>query len=135
MEKNYDRSNRMSAIAILEMVVSGIVVLGGAALVYYSVDIAGKALGIIHAILGLIGISAGFLLWMKSGKAWTVTVWANVMIISFSIASEIVLSALNSLPSDQFVDSVIGTIVAVLISTTVIAMLAKPDLKKFLGKS
>ncbi|HYY91080.1 MAG TPA: hypothetical protein VE955_03755 [Candidatus Dormibacteraeota bacterium] len=127
-------SSRTLVLVILELIVGGIVVLGGAALVYFSVDATSKALGIIHATLGLIGFSAGFLLWVKSSKAWTVVISANALIIAFSTASEVILSVSNSLPSGQFVDSIIGTIAAVLIAAIVIVMLAKQDLKKLLRK-
>ncbi len=42
---------RVLLLAVLELIVGGIVVLGGAALVYFSTDSTGTSLGIVHAIL------------------------------------------------------------------------------------
>ncbi len=127
-------STRVLLLATLELIVGGVVVLGGAALISFSVDAMGKALGIVHAILGLMGLSAGVLLLAKKGMVWTLTVWTNVLIIVFSIASEVALFGAGSLPSDQFVDSITGTTVAVVIAVVVIVLLMRPDLKVFLRK-
>ena len=127
-------STRVLLLAILELIVGGVVVLGGAALISFSVDASGKGLGIVHAILGLVGLSAGVLLLAKKGMVWTLTVWTNVLIIVFSVASEVALFGAGSLPSDQFVDSITGTTVAVVIAAAVIVLLMKSDLKLFLRK-
>ena len=127
-------STRVLLLAILELIVGGVVVLGGAALISFSVDASGKGLGIVHAILGLVGLSAGVLLLAKKGMVWTLTVWTNVLIIVFSTASEVALFGAGSLPRDQFVDSITGTTVAVVIAAAVIVLLMKSDLKLFLRK-
>ncbi len=127
-------STRVLLLAILELIVGGVVVLGGAALISFSVDATGKGLGIVHAILGLVGLSAGVLLLAKKGMVWTLTVWTNVLIIVFSTASEVALFGAGSLPRDQFVDSITGTTVAVVIAAAVIVLLMKSDLKLFLRK-
>lgn len=128
-------STRILVLALLQLIVGGIVVLGGIALINFSVDAIGKALGIVHAILGVLGLSAGILLWIRKGRARTLTISANALIIAFSAASELVLSATNSLPSDQFVDSIIGTVAAIVIGAVVIIQLVRPDLKRRFGES
>ena len=127
-------STRILVLAVLQLIVGGIVVLGGIALINFSVDAIGKALGIVHAILGVLGLSAGILLWIRKGRARTLTISANALIIAFSAASELVLSATSSLPSDQFVDSIIGTVAAIVIGAVVIIQLVRPDLKDALAK-
>ncbi len=127
-------STRILVLALLQLIVGGIVVLGGIALINFSVDAIGKALGIVHAILGVLGLSAGILLWIRKGRARTLTISANALIIAFSAASELVLSATSSLPSDQFVDSIIGTVAAIVIGAVVIIQLVRPDLKGALAK-
>jgi len=52
----------------------------------------------------------------------------------FSTASEVALFGAGSLPSDQFVDSITGTALAIVITAVVIVLLMKPDLKVFLRK-
>ncbi len=127
-------STRILVLALLQLIVGGIVVLGGIALINFSVDAIGKALGIVHAILGVLGLSAGILLWIRKGRARTLTISANALIIAFSAASELVLSATSSLPSDQFVDSIIGTVAAIVIGAVVIIQLVRPNLKGALAK-
>jgi hypothetical protein len=53
---------RVTILGVLELIVGGIVVLGGAALVYFSNDATGMSIGVVHAILGLSAFPAAFLL-------------------------------------------------------------------------
>ena len=121
---------RVLLLAVLELIVGGIVVLGGAALVYFSTDSTGTSLGIVHAILGLMAFPAGYLLLSGSARARTLTLGVDAVIIAFSIASEIILSTTSSLSSGPFADSVIGTAVAVLIAALIVYQLmrARPQL-------
>jgi len=121
---------RWALLAILEFIVGGIVVLGGAALVYFSIDSTGLSLGISHAILGLMAFPAGYLLLTGSARARTLTLGIDAVVIAFSTASEIILSTTSSLPSGPFTDSVIGTAVAVLIAALIVYQLihARPQL-------
>ncbi len=121
---------RVLLLAVLELIVGGIVVLGGAALVYFSTDSTGTSLGIVHAILGLMAFPAGYLLLTGSARARTLTLGVDAAIIAFSTASEIILSTASSLPSGPFADSVIGTAVAVLIAAVIMSQLmrARPRL-------
>ena len=121
---------RVLLLAVLELIVGGIVVLGGAALVYFSTDSTGTSLGIVHAILGLMALPAGYLLLTGNARARTLTLGVDAAIIAFSTASEIILSTASSLPSGPFADSVIGTGVAVLIAALIVYQLmrARPQL-------
>jgi len=121
---------RVLLLAVLELIVGGIVVLGGAALVYFSTDSTGTSLGIVHAILGLMALPAGYLLLTGNARARTLTLGVDAAIIAFSTASEIILSTASSLPSGPFADSVIGTAVAVLIAALIVYQLmrARPQL-------
>jgi len=116
---------RWALLAVLEFVVGGIVMLGGAALVYFSIDATGISLGISHAILGLLAFPAGYLLLSGNARARTLTLGVDAVIIAFSIASEIILSTTSSLPSGPFADSVIGTAVAVLITALIVYELVR----------
>ena len=120
---------RWALLAVLEFIVGGIVVLGGAALVYFSIDLTGMSLGIVHAILGLMAFPAGYLLLTGRARARTLTLGVDAVIIAFSTASEIILSTTSSLPSGPFADLVIGTAVAVLIAALIVYQLiyARPQ--------
>src|SRR5712664_1541931 len=83
---------RWALLAVLEFVVGGLVLLGGAALVYFSIDSTGMSLGIVHAILGLMAFPAGYLLLTGNARARTLTLGVDAAIVAFSTASEIILS-------------------------------------------
>jgi hypothetical protein len=118
-------SPRASLLAVFEFVVGGIVVLGAAALVYFSTDATGVSLGIVHAILGLMAFPAAYLLLTGKARARILTLGVDAAIIIFSTISEILLSTTGSLPSGPFADSVIGTTVAVLIAATIVYQLLR----------
>jgi hypothetical protein len=118
---------RVSLLGVLEFIVGGIVVLGGAALVYFSTDATGKSLGIVHAVLGQMAFPAGYLLLTGKARARTLTLGVDAAIIAFSTISEIILSTTGSLTSGPFADSIIGTAVAILIATVIMYRLMSPS--------
>jgi hypothetical protein len=118
-------STRAALLTVLEFIVGGIVVLGGAVLVYFSTDAIGMSLGVVHAILGVMALPAGYLLLTGRARARTLTLWVDATIIAFSTISEIILSTTGSLPSGPFADSVVGTVLAVLISTIILYQLMR----------
>ena len=78
---------RVLLLAVLELIVGGIVVLGGAALVNLSTDATGISLGVVHAILGLMAFPAGYLLLTGKAGARTLTLGVDAAIIAFSAVS------------------------------------------------
>ncbi len=104
--------------------------LGGAALVYFSTDATGMSLGVVHAILGLMAFPAGYLLLTGKAGARTPTLGVDAAIIAFSTLSEIILSITGSLPNGPFVDSVVGTVVAVFIALVIVYQLMSPGHKQ-----
>lgn len=133
MDVNANLSTRTLVLAVLQVIVGGTVILGGAALVYFSADSTGQILGTVHATLGLTGFAAGILLWTRKVGARALTIWANALIIAFSTASEAVLSITGSLPGTAFADSIVGTTVAVVVAIPVILLLMRPEVKTSLG--
>src|SRR3989449_7752154 len=116
---NANLRRRALLLAVLEFIVGGIVLLGGAALVYFSIDATGKTLGIVHVFLGLMAFPAGYLLLMGKARARVLTLGVDVAIIAFSTVSEVILSTTGSLASGPFTDSIIGTTVAALLSVAI----------------
>jgi hypothetical protein len=119
-------NTRMSLLALLEFIVGGIVVLGGAALVYFSTDVTGMSLGVVHATLGLMAFPAGYLLLTGKAGARSLTLGVNSAIIAFSTVSELILSMTGSLPTGPYIDSIVGTIVAVVIAAAIMFQLMSP---------
>src|SRR5437660_9287568 len=113
-------------LAVLELIVGGIVVLGGAALVYFSTDSTGMSLGVVHAILGLMAFLAGYLLLTGKARARTLTLGVDAAIIAFSTISEIILTTTGCLPIGPFIDAVAVTSVAVLLDEVILYLLMYP---------
>src|SRR2546426_3105804 len=113
---NANLRRRALLLAVLEFIVGGIVLLGGAALVYFSIDATGKTLGIVHAFVGLMAFPAGYLLLMGKARAQVLTLGIDVAIIVFSTGSEVILSTTGSLASGPLTDSIIGTTMAGIVS-------------------
>ncbi len=126
MNMNASLRARALLLTVLELIVGGIVLLGGAALVYFSTDTIGMSLGVVHAILGLMAFPAGYLLFTGNARARTLTVGVDVAIIAFSTISEVLLSTTGSLSTGPFADSVIGSAVAVLIAAVTASQLMRP---------
>ena len=118
---------RVVILGVLELIDGGIVVLGGAALVYFSNDATGMSLGVVHAILGLSAFPVAFLLLTGKVGARTLALGVDAVIIVFSSVSEIILSTTGSLSSGPFFDSVVGTAVAVLIAAVIVYLLMDPS--------
>jgi hypothetical protein len=120
-----DSRSRVLLLAVLELIVGGIVVFGGAALVYFSTRTTGMSLGIVHAVLGLMAFPTAYLLLTGKARARILAMGVDAAIITFSIISEILLSITGSLTSGPFADSVIGTVLAVLIATAILYQLMR----------
>jgi len=87
------------------------------------------SLGIVHAILGLMAFSAGYLILTGKAGARKLTLGVDAAIITFSLVSEIILSTTGSLPSGPLADSIVGTAVAVLIAAIIVYQLMSPGLR------
>ena len=131
---NANLRRRALLLAVLEFIAGGIVLLGGAALVYFSIDASGKTLGIVHAFLGLMAFPAGYLLLMGKARARVLTLGVDVAIIAFSTVSEAILSATGSLASEPFTDSMIGTTIAVLIAAAIAYSLMRTRSQTLAGR-
>jgi len=126
---------RMVIVAILEFLVGGIVVVGGSALVTFSVDALGKVLGAVHLVLGFAAFPVGYTLWTGKARARTLALAVNIATVAFSTVSEGILSGTGSLPSRAFFDSIIGTGIAVLLGLAVIYSVTQRGAATFLRKS
>src|SRR5438309_2787996 len=115
---NANPRRRALLLAVLEFIVGGIVLLGGAALVYFSIDATGKTLGIVHAFLGLMAFPAGYLLLMGKARAQVLTLGIDVAFFAFSTGSEVILSTTGSLASGALTDSIIRRTWACLIAAS-----------------
>ena len=104
--------------------VGGLVTFGGASFAFLAVNSFGTALGLMHLTIGLVGLSAAFLTLM-SDASWLggSLIAVNVVTIAYSSLSESVAEVESLLPSFAATASLIGTVVAIVMSFTIIFLL------------
>jgi hypothetical protein len=109
-------------ITVLQFFVGGLVVVGGIAFASSGTYPLGTALGLIHLSVGLAGLIGGYAFLRR--KAWSrrFLIAVNGLTITYSAFSESIAQVESLLPPG-INDSLIGTLVAVIISATIICLL------------
>jgi hypothetical protein len=113
-------------VTVLQFMVGGLVTLGGGAFTAFALDDFGKALGAIHLSLGLIGLAAGFIILFRAQNFPRTFILAiNAVTIVYSTFSESMVEFQSLLPSSAARDSLIGTLIAIVMSATIIYLLVR----------
>ncbi len=112
------------AIKVLQFLVGGLVTFGGASFAFLAVNSFGTALGLIHLTIGLVGLFAAFLTLM-SDASWLggFLIAINAVTIAYSSLSESVAEVESLLPGFTATGSLVGTVVAIVMSFTIIYLL------------
>jgi ABC-type glycerol-3-phosphate transport system permease component len=105
--------------AVLQFFVGGLVTLGGAAYARDGVYPLGTALGVIHLSVGLSGLVGGYAFLTR--KVWSrrFLIAINVLTILYSGFSESLAQVYSLLPSGVN-DSLVGTVIAIVVSAVII---------------
>ena len=113
----------MMTITILQFLVGGLVTFGGFEFARNAVYPFGTALGLIHLSIGLAGLAIAFvMLRARSLNPRNLVLGINAITIAYSSLSESMVY-IESLLGSVALDSLIGTIIAIVISLTVIYIL------------
>jgi len=104
--------------------VGGLVTFGGASFAFLAVNSFGTALGLIHLTIGLVGLF-GALLTLKSDASWLrgFLISINVVTVAYSSLSESVAEVESLLPGFASTGSLVGTVVAVVMSFAIVYLL------------
>jgi hypothetical protein len=116
--------NRRLAIEILQFLVGALVVLGGSLFTIFSVNDFGTALGLIHLSIGVTGIIAGITFLQAKPYSRNFLLAINVLTIVYSTFSESIVQVQSLLPSFASVGSLIGTLIAIIMSFAIIYLQA-----------
>jgi hypothetical protein len=118
-------------VIILQFIVGSLVTMGGTLFATFAVNNFGRSLGLIHLSIGLIGLAAGFI--AIRGKPWSRTflLAINGLTIAYSTGSESIVQLQSLLPSTSSLRSLIGTVIAIIMSGTILYLLL--GRKWFLG--
>lgn len=109
-------------VTALQFFVGGLVTLGGAAYARFGTYPFGTALGLVHLAVGLAGLLGGYIVYRREPRARRFLIVVNLVTIAWSAFSE-GMAQVFSLLTPGINDSLIGTIVAVLVSAEIIYML------------
>jgi uncharacterized membrane protein YccC len=109
---------------ILQFLVGSLVSLGGAAFAAFAFSSYGRTIGIVHLSIGILGLAVG--IYAASSRSWPrqFLITVNVLTIAYSSLSEVLVEVQSLLPLDAALDSLIGTIIAIIMSGAVIYLVS-----------
>jgi len=121
----YVTVNRRQLVLALQILVGSLVTFGGTAFVVFAVSPLGMAFGSGHLLTGLIGLTVGIVTLRRKVLPRNALLGINIFTIAYSAASDAAAGALSLLPTSAFHDSVIGTIIAIIMSSLIIYLLTR----------
>lgn len=115
--------NRHELITALQFFVGGLVTLGGAAYASLATYPVGTALGLIHLVVGLTGLFGGYAILRRKPWSTQFLIALNIVTIVYSAFSE-ALAQIYALLPPGINDSLIGTVIAIIVSAIIIYLLS-----------
>ena len=123
--KQHNDDNHGRAITILQFLNGALVTGGGIAFAKFAVTGFGTALGLIHLGIGIIGLVAALVAVRSFAGSRSFLLGINVVTIAYSTASEVAIYFGALLSPDAATDSLIGTLIAIAASISIIYRLSK----------
>jgi hypothetical protein len=118
-------TERRSAIIVLQFLVGGLVTMGGTLFATLAVNSFGRSLGLIHLSIGVTGILSGVAFLQAKPRSRSLLLAINAVTIAYSSFSESIVEIQSLLPSYASIGSLIGTLIAIIMSFAVIAILLR----------
>ena len=116
-------NNGRTAVNILQILVGVLVTGGGLAFATFAVNSFGSMLGIIHFSIGVIVLISGILMVSKRNLSRNLLLFLNGLVIVYSSFSESLVKIQALLPTSASVDSLIGTVIAIIMSFVIIVLI------------
>ena len=114
------------ALVALQFLVGGLVTFGGYAFAFFAINSFGAELGWIHFGVGLVGLLAAFLtLTARISQLRGFLIVINVVTIVYSLFSETLAETESLLGGPDLIGSLVGTLVAVVMSAAIIYLLMR----------
>jgi hypothetical protein len=121
----YVTMDRRKLVLALQLLVGSLVTFGGSAYVIFALGPLGTAFGSGHLLTGLAGLTIGIAAVGKKDMPRNVLLGINILTIVYSAVSDAAAGALSLLPTSAFHDSVIGTLVAIIISSSIVYLVTR----------
>lgn len=118
-------SERRSAIIVLQLLVGALVTMGGILFATLAVNSFGTDLGLIHLSIGVTDILSGVAFLQAKPWSRSLLLAVNAVTIAYSSFSESIVEIQSLLPSFASIGSLIGTLIAIIMSFAVIALLLR----------
>lgn len=112
-------------ITILQLLVGGLVTMGGTLFAIFATSPPGTVLGLMHLAIGVVSLAAGFALLIKKAPSKGFLFAINGLTIAYSILSEGVVQIESLLPPGATTGSLVGTTTAIVMSGAIIYILSK----------
>jgi hypothetical protein len=120
------QNRRRELITALQFFVGGLVTLGGASYAAFGTYPVGTALGLIHLVVGMTGLFGGYAILRRKPWSRQFLVALNIVTILYSAFSE-ALAQIYALLPPGINDSLIGTVIAIIVSAIIIYLLLGRD--------
>jgi len=124
-EKQYLVLRKKHVIIVLQFLVGALVTFGGAAFTILALNPFGTVVGAIHLSIGVAGLLGGVLVVRRKDLPRKFLLPVNGVTIIYSSLSESLAGIKSLLPTSAFHDSLIGTIVAIAMSSVLIYILSR----------
>jgi hypothetical protein len=119
------RKSTRTVVTVLQFMVGALVTMGGSLFAIYAVNSFGTSLGLIHFSIGITNLLAGiaYLRAIRWSRNFLLVI--NAVTIGYSSFSESIVQIQSLLPSTPSTGSLIGTIIAIIMSCVIIYLLLK----------
>jgi hypothetical protein len=98
--------------------------LGGDALRVFGAPGITTVLGYVHMGLGFLALPVGYVMLSAVATARRLAFYLNIVMIAYSLATEGIVESIGSLAPAYFLESMVGTLVAVAINLAIMVLLA-----------
>ena len=124
-ETQYLVLRKKHLIILLQFLVGALVTFGGTAFALLALNPFGTLLGLIHLGIGLTGLLGGILVVRRIDLPRNFLFATNAVTIAYSTISVSIAGMESLLPSSAFHDSIIGTAVAIAMSSVLICFISR----------
>ncbi|HKW04331.1 MAG TPA: hypothetical protein VJN71_03430 [Nitrososphaerales archaeon] len=113
-------STKGTLVTVLQFLVGALVTMGGTLFATLALNEYGRSLGIAHLSIGLLALAGGFVAWKRAPWSRSYLLAIDALTIAYSTTSETLVQVQSLLPSYASLGSLIGTVIAIIMSGVII---------------